>query len=107
VSDERESTPRPAHPTTVSLPAKATLAAAPAIRDALLAAEGDVTVDASAVKVLTTPVLQLLIAASARARDGGRRFAIEGCSDAALACLAELGTDPARIATAADLGEAA
>lgn len=73
------------------------LGAAPELRDWLLARRGDAVLDASAVEVVTTPVLQVLLAGGDHLRQRGWRLRVDRPSPAFRGCLAELGTDVARL----------
>jgi anti-anti-sigma regulatory factor len=78
----------------IRLPAKADLAVAPALHAQLKHASGDVVLDASEVKVLTTPVLQVLLSAANTFREKGGSLSLDPISKAAETCLAELGIEP-------------
>ena len=83
----------------ITLPERLDIGAAPRLRDALLAAEGDVELDAHAVTIMTTPGLQVIMAARDHLRDGGRTLRLRNVSPAFEACIATLGVPLARLRT--------
>lgn len=93
---ERHATDAPGGEVILLMP-KMDLTYAPSLRDRLVDVTGDCTLDASAVEVVTSPVLQVLMAAGDRARARGSRLAIRNPSQAFIACLTILGVTIARI----------
>ena len=83
----------------IVLPARSDTPVAVALRDRILAAEGDVTLDARAVSVLTTPVLQVLMAGRDHLAGRGRALAIVAPSDGFEASLRTLGVPFDRVRT--------
>ncbi|MGB3556258.1 MAG: STAS domain-containing protein [Jannaschia sp.] len=79
------------------LPARADISAAGPLREWFLSADGNVELDASGVEVLTTPVLQVLMAGRDWMRDADREVRIAGPSPAFLDCMRILGTDLDRL----------
>ena len=82
---------------TVRLPPRLDLAATGALHARLSAATGDCMLDASAVELLTTPALQVLMAAGDRARARSTTLALRTPSPAFTECLTLLGVADGRI----------
>lgn len=85
--------------TVIALPARVDLPASIALRDQLLSSSSDVTCDASAVTMLTTPGLQVLLAAKPHFASESRVFRIETPSAEFLSCLTDFGTDLSAVQT--------
>ncbi|MEM7488471.1 MAG: STAS domain-containing protein [Pseudomonadota bacterium] len=77
--------------TTIDLPRRADLSTAGPLRDAFLAAKGDVHLRAGAVEVLNSPVLQVLLSARRTLEAADRRVVLVAASRAFDDCLALLG----------------
>ncbi|TFL16723.1 STAS domain-containing protein [Jannaschia formosa] len=73
------------------------LGAAPRLRDWFLAQDGDARIDATAVEIVTTPALQVLISGSDMIRRKGHRFEVACPSAAFTRCLADLGCTLSRL----------
>lgn len=85
---------------TIALPDRFDIGAAPRLRQALLSASGDVSLDASRVTIVTTPALQVLMAARDHLSGQGRALSIDAPSPCFLACIETLGVPMKRIVTA-------
>ena len=75
------------------------IAGAEALRDAILTADGDLTVDAGAVALLTTPGLQVLMAGRDHMAAQGHALQVAPVSQGFRACLRTLGIPLDRIQT--------
>ena len=73
------------------------IGAARRLRDWFLAQDGDVRIDATAVEVVTTPAVQVLIAGSDLIRRKGGKFEVDRPSAAFTRCLADLGCTLGRL----------
>ncbi len=81
------------------LPERAEISIAAELRETILAARCDISIDAEDVNVLTTPVVQVLMAARNHQRDAGHAFTIDRTSPSFRSCLKKLGVDQARLTT--------
>lgn len=86
----------------IVLPDRLDIGAAARLRDAVLAATGDVSLDAGAVSMITTPGLQVVMAARDHLRADGRRLTLRNVSSGFSACAATLGVPLDRLATSED-----
>ncbi len=75
------------------------IAGAEALRDAILGADGDLTVDAGSVSLLTTPGLQVLMAGRDHLAAKGHALRIAPVSSGFHACLRTLGVPLERLQT--------
>lgn len=75
------------------------IAGAEALRAAILAADGDLTVDAGSVHLLTTPGLQVLMAGRDHQAARGHALRVEPVSAGFRACLRTLGVPLERLQT--------
>lgn len=82
---------------TIQLPARLDIAAAGRLRDWYLGLSCDAVLDASAVDVVTTPALQVMMAGRDWLRDRGFGVRIDGPTSDFLASLTVLGTSLARL----------
>ena len=85
--------------TVIALPARVDLSASIDLRDRLLSSSSDVTIDASGVNILTTPGLQVLLAAKPHLAADSRVLTIDAPSAEFLTCLADFGTALSAIQT--------
>ncbi|PVZ47848.1 STAS domain-containing protein [Thalassobacter stenotrophicus] len=83
----------------IALPARVDLSASIDLRDRLLSGSSDVTIDASSVNILTTPGLQVLLAAKPHLAADSRALTIDAPSAEFLSCLTSFGTDLSAIQT--------
>ncbi|PWJ15859.1 STAS domain-containing protein [Jannaschia seohaensis] len=83
--------PPTAEDTALTLAPRQDLGSARRLRDWFLAQSGDVTVDATAVEIVTTPALQVLLAGTDHVRSQGGSVEIRCPSAAFTRCLADLG----------------
>ena len=88
--------------TVIALPPRVDLSASIDLRDRLLSGSGDVAIDASAVNILTTPGLQVLLAAKPYLAADSRAMVIDAPSTEFLACLSDFGTDLSAVQTKGD-----
>ncbi|MEM9796617.1 MAG: STAS domain-containing protein [Pseudomonadota bacterium] len=84
------------------LPPRLDMQRAPALRDWFLAREDDTVLDASDVEVLTTPALQVLMAARDHLQSHGHGLTLQNPSDALCGCLQMLGVPLQRLVTSGD-----
>ena len=87
---------------TIVLPERMDLATAGRLRAAILAAAGDVVLDAAGVDIMTSPGIQVLMAARNRQRERGRSLRLAAPSAGFSACAATLGVPLARLETTGD-----
>lgn len=79
--------------TVIALPSRVDLGASIALRDQLLSTSSDVTIDAAAVNILSTPGLQVLLAAKAHLAADKRSLKVDTPSPEFIACLTDFGTN--------------
>lgn len=84
----------------IVLPARMDIAAAGVLRDAVLARTRDLVLDASDVTLLTSPALQVLMAARDHQREGNRTIRIVDPSPGFASSIAMLGVPLDRLQTA-------
>ncbi|MEM7710522.1 MAG: STAS domain-containing protein [Pseudomonadota bacterium] len=90
--------------TQVDLPARSDLSSARHLRDAVLAGDGKLVLRAGDVEVLTSPVLQVLMAARRGLASEGRHIALTSASPAFDDCLLALGASRLDICTIDEAG---
>lgn len=79
--------------TVITLPARIDLPYSIELRDRVLSSSSDITFDASGVSMLTTPGLQVLLAAKTYLASDSRVLKIDTASPELLSCLKDFGTD--------------
>lgn len=79
--------------TVIALPTRVDLPYSIELRERILASSSDITFDASGVSMLTTPGLQVMMAAKPFLASEGRVLKIDTPSLEFLACLKDFGTD--------------
>lgn len=87
---------------TIVLPDRVDLGSAGRLRETALAADGDMSIDASGVSVVTSPGFQVLMAARDRQRARGRSLRLLRPSAGFAACAATLGVTLDRLQTPGD-----
>lgn len=79
--------------TVITLPGRVDLPASIDLREQILSSSNDITIDASEVTMLSTPGLQVLLAAKQHLGAVGKDILIDRPSPEFLACVADFGTD--------------
>ncbi len=84
----------------IALPPRVDIGSAGALRDAILAHEGDIVLDARAVTVVTSPGFQVLMACRDRQARAGCGMRLANATPAFSSCAATLGIRPERLTCA-------